>query len=177
VGFEAASTLVGRPRSWAARCCGLQFLRTRRDRYCPPVSTDSRPPIWHAGSTPSRTWATATGRCATSTRPSCAGRSGTAAGSRSAPRATRSSPPSPARWGRSGPRWTPSGLRCSLQPPMNDRCLDPHTVARFCRSGFRFQRGWVLAIRLEPVGRLVRHPRHVFRSGVAVAYCGRPVGR
>jgi hypothetical protein len=25
----------------------------------------------------------------------------------------------------------PSGLRCSLQPPMNDRCLDPHTVARF----------------------------------------------
>ena len=30
---------------------------------------------------------------------------------------------------------------------------------------------------LEPVGRLVRHLRHVFRSGVAVSYCGRPVGR
>ena len=36
-----------------------------------------------------------------------------------------------ARWGRSGPRWPPSSLRCSLQPPMNDRCLDPQTVARF----------------------------------------------
>ena len=32
-------------------------------------------------------------------------------------------------------------------------------------------------VRLEPVGRLVRHLLHVFRSGVAVAYCGRPVGR
>jgi hypothetical protein len=105
------------------------------DRGC-PLGTVIDPPIWHAGGTPSRTWATATGRCATSTRPSCAGRSGTAAGSRSAPRATRSSPPSPARWGRSGPRWTPSGLRCSLQPPMNDRCLDPHTVARFVGQVF-----------------------------------------
>jgi Integrase core domain len=30
----------------------------------------------------------------------------------------------------------PSGLRCSLQPPMNDRCLDPHTVARFVGQVF-----------------------------------------
>ncbi len=71
----------------------------------------------------------------------------------------------------------PSGLRCSLETPMNHRCLDPHTVAKVgCRSGFRFQRVWILAIRLEPVGRLVRHLRHVFRSGAAVSYCGRPVG-
>jgi hypothetical protein len=42
VGFEVASTLVGRSRSWAGRCCGLQVLRTRRDRYCPPVPVDSR---------------------------------------------------------------------------------------------------------------------------------------
>src|SRR4029453_7907966 len=34
-----------------------------------------------------------------------------------------------------------------------------------------------LAIRLEPVGRLVRPLRHLFRSGVTVSYCGRPVGR
>ena len=51
---------------------------------------------------------------------------------------------SPVGW--SGPRWPPSGLRCSLQPPMNDRCLDPHTV-------------------------------DAGQSGVAVSYCGRPVGR
>jgi len=31
--------------------------------------------------------------------------------------------------------------------------------------------------RKEPVGRLVRYLRHVFRSGVAVSYCGRPVDR
>jgi hypothetical protein len=30
----------------------------------------------------------------------------------------------------------PSGLRCSLQPPMNDRCLDPPTVARFVGQVF-----------------------------------------
>ncbi len=29
----------------------------------------------------------------------------------------------------------------------------------------------------EPVGRLVWYLRHMFRSGVAVSYCGRPVGR
>jgi class 3 adenylate cyclase len=45
-----------------------------------------------------------------------------------------------------------------------------------CRSGFRFQRGWVLAIRLGPVGRLVRHLCQVLQV-VAVTYCGRPVGR
>ena len=38
--------------------------------------------------------------------------------------------------GRSGPRWPPSGLRCNLQPPMNDRCMDPHTVARFVGQVF-----------------------------------------
>jgi hypothetical protein len=24
-----------------------------------------------------------------------------------------------------------AAIRCGLQPPMNDRCLDPHTAARF----------------------------------------------
>jgi hypothetical protein len=54
VGFEAASTLVGRPRSWAGRYCDLGFLRTRRDRSCSPVSADSRcdtDPAW-TGSDP-----------------------------------------------------------------------------------------------------------------------------
>jgi hypothetical protein len=42
VGFEPASTLVGRPRSWAGKGCGLRFLRTCRDRSCPLVSAGSR---------------------------------------------------------------------------------------------------------------------------------------
>jgi class 3 adenylate cyclase len=69
--------------------------------------------------------------------------------------------------------------RSTLQPATTDeRPLSGSAYRReVCRSGFRFQRGWVLAIRLEPVGRLVRHLPHVFRSGVAVSYCGRPVGR
>ena len=55
VGFEPASTLLGRPRSWAGRCCGLRFLRTRRDRWCPPVSAGSR-----CGTDPVRTGPTLT---------------------------------------------------------------------------------------------------------------------
>jgi hypothetical protein len=71
----------------------------------------------------------------------------------------------------------PSGLRCS-PAPTDERPLSGSAYRReVCRSGSRFQRGWVLAIRLEPVGRLVRHLRHVRGSGVAVSYCGRPVGR
>jgi hypothetical protein len=36
VGFEAASTLVGRPRSWAARCCACNF-------FVPVVTATARP--------------------------------------------------------------------------------------------------------------------------------------
>jgi hypothetical protein len=49
-GLQAASTPHGRPRSWAGRHCDLQFLCTRRDRSCPPVSADSR-----CGTDPART--------------------------------------------------------------------------------------------------------------------------
>jgi class 3 adenylate cyclase len=68
--------------------------------------------------------------------------------------------------------------RSTLQPATtNERPLSGSAYRReVCRSGFRFQRGGFLAIRLEPVGRLVRHLCHVLQV-VAVAYCGRPVGR
>jgi hypothetical protein len=49
----------------------------------------------------------------------------------------------------------PAVYAAACNHPMNDRCLDPHTVARFVGQVF-------VSKRLEPVGRLVRHPRHVF---------------
>ena len=57
--------------------------------------------------------------------------------------------------------------------PLNDRRLDPHTVTKFVGQVLVTNLGGVSAIRLGPVGRLVRPLRHVFRSGAAVAYCGR----
>ncbi len=79
--------------------------------------------------------------------------------------------------GRSGRRWPPSGRRCSLQPPMNDRCLDPHTVARsvgqvyVSNVGGSWPYGWNRSA--VSCGTYLT----CFRSAVAVAYCGRPVGR
>ena len=67
--------------------------------------------------------------------------------------------------------------RSTLQPATtNERPLSGSAYRReVCRSGFRFQRGWVLAIRLEPVGRglaVLRAPggpvdldRHPARGG------------
>ena len=42
VGFEPASTLHHSPRSWPGRCGDQWFLRTGRDRSCPPKTSSSR---------------------------------------------------------------------------------------------------------------------------------------
>ena len=42
VGFEPAVSLHHSPRSWPGRCGDLRFLRTGRDRSCPPKTSSSR---------------------------------------------------------------------------------------------------------------------------------------
>lgn len=56
-----------------------------------------------------------------------------------------------------------------LERDVEVECLDDHKSARS-----RFQRRSALAIRLEPVGHLVRHLYHVLQS---VGYRGRRAGR
>ena len=68
--------------------------------------------------------------------------------------------------------------RSTLQPATtNERPLSGSAYRREVVGQVFVSNVGVLAIRLEPVGRLVRHLCHVFRSGVAVSYWGRPVGR
>ena len=50
MGFEPASTLLGRPRSGVGRRCDLRIRRACRDRSRPPRSADSR-----CGTDPART--------------------------------------------------------------------------------------------------------------------------
>jgi hypothetical protein len=102
-----------------------------------PLGTVIDPPIWHAGGAATRT-------CGSRSRPTQSHCAGCARGEGSWLKRPRYQPTVGAdmAWHQHSPlgigqivtgrgRHRGHEASCSLQPPMNDRCLDPHTIARF----------------------------------------------